>query len=270
MTTVGTAQSINFERDPLLTDRSELNTNAFRLALMISSILLLVILQILWLKSSYENTYISIRREASTLLRSSVFSLRDSLFLKNLHPVKKNSGVDEPDSIYLGSFTTDTLHPSGRIRARSTNIQVYVAGEKLDSVEQYLAPLAAGVPKLRERSTFVIRLGDDSISVSAIRREFLNLLRRSELDYEFKVRQFTFPPPDIKKNRGFSLSDEPEDIITGKMKYLGDTMYTDPVRLNPLHAYSAAFPGMRANVVSEISPQIFFPSSLRSLPPRRS
>jgi signal transduction histidine kinase len=40
--------------------------------------------------------------------------------------------------------------------------------------------------------------------------------------------------------------------------FYSDTLYTERIRLNPLHAYDAAFPSIRGEVIREITPEIFF------------
>ena len=50
--------------------------------LMISSVLLLIALQVLWLTNSYEKAYLDFRRESGMLLKNSVSAVRDSLFVR--------------------------------------------------------------------------------------------------------------------------------------------------------------------------------------------
>ena len=65
--------------------------NRLTLLLMIISVVLLAILQVFWLKSSYEKAFSDFRRESGMLLKSTVFNLRDSLFVKNIEPVNVDS-----------------------------------------------------------------------------------------------------------------------------------------------------------------------------------
>src|SRR5688572_15111694 len=65
--------------------------NKLTLLLMIISVVLLVVLQVFWLKSSYEKAFSDFRRESSLLLKGAVFNLRDSLFVKNIEPVNMDS-----------------------------------------------------------------------------------------------------------------------------------------------------------------------------------
>jgi len=54
--------------------------NRITLALMVSSIILLVLFQVLWLVNSYEKAYMDLRKETSRLFRSHISALRDSAF----------------------------------------------------------------------------------------------------------------------------------------------------------------------------------------------
>src|SRR5262245_59096684 len=81
------------------------------IALMMSSIALLLLLQSLWLVNSYDQAYNDLRRRTSDLFRGTLVAMRDSLFQKSF---EKFSPV--PDSIRVGagramffSFNVDTL-----------------------------------------------------------------------------------------------------------------------------------------------------------------
>src|SRR5688572_13770909 len=60
--------------------------------LMICSVLLLIALQVVWLKNSYEKAYFDFRKESSVLLKSTVAALRDSLLVRL-------DDLSNPDSI---------------------------------------------------------------------------------------------------------------------------------------------------------------------------
>src|SRR5690349_563887 len=67
------------------------NRNTITLPLMISSILLLVVLQFLWIRNSYEKAYHDFRRETGGLFRTTVLAMRDSLFARNIETVPDDS-----------------------------------------------------------------------------------------------------------------------------------------------------------------------------------
>lgn len=238
------------------------NSDSTRLVLMISSIVLLVILQVLWLMSSYENAFITFKRETSTILRSSVFALRDSLFIKNIRPVKDGgpagNSLPELDSVVVGIANRDTVLSRREVRADGSSFQIYVSSGRMDSVAQYLTPLASTMQHLRTRSNFVIRIGDDTLSQEALNKVYMHSLHESGMDLRFIIRRFMLPPPDISLHRRISLTDDGDLVMRGPHGLFRDTLYTDHVRLNPMNSYGAIFPGIRKSVVREIAPQIFF------------
>lgn len=238
------------------------NSDGTRLVLMISSIVLLVILQVLWLMSSYENAFITLRRETSTILRSSVFALRDSLFIKNIRPVKDGNPADsvvrELDSVVVGIANRDTILSHREVRADGSSFQIYVSSGRMDSVAQYLTPLASTMQHLRTRPNFVIRIGDDTLSQGALNKVYMRSLHESGMDLHFIIKRFMLPPPDISLKRRISLTDDGDMVTHGQRGLFRDTLYTDHVRLNPLNSYGASFPGIRKSVVRAIAPQIFF------------
>ena len=46
---------------------------------MISSIILLLVLQLFWLRNSYERAFFGLRRESNFIFRNTLYSMRDSL-----------------------------------------------------------------------------------------------------------------------------------------------------------------------------------------------
>src|SRR3990170_3691314 len=88
--------AINFQEEKMKASK-----NTLALLLMTSSVVLLVVLQLLWLKSSYEKAFFDFRRESSMLFRSAVFNLRDSLFVQNVEPLRGDSlaAVLRPDPL---------------------------------------------------------------------------------------------------------------------------------------------------------------------------
>ena len=67
--------------------------------LMISSVLLLIALQVLWLKNSYEKAYLDFRRESGMLLKNSVSAVRDSLFVR-LEERFKSDSIDHRNLLF--------------------------------------------------------------------------------------------------------------------------------------------------------------------------
>src|SRR5690606_18876231 len=110
---------------------------AIALYLMISSLLMLVLLQSLWLKNSYEGEYHSLSRESFSLFNTTVLALRDSMFVQNIKVIRGDS-LGPPafgyfhDSAYAKHSTSDTIK----------NLRILVESvEPLDSGANFLRPL---------------------------------------------------------------------------------------------------------------------------------
>src|SRR5215203_4028930 len=135
--------------------------NRLTLLLMVISVVLLVILQFFWLKSSYEKAFSDFRRQSSILLKSAVFNLRDSLFVKNIEPVDVDSPVHygaiglREDSFNVRYRTADSHRVESNTRILITST------ERADSTIDFLRPLASSIPKLGGRRSFIIRMGPD-------------------------------------------------------------------------------------------------------------
>src|SRR5688572_7176043 len=107
--------------------------------LMISSVLLLMALQVLWLTNSYEKAYLDFRKESSMLLRNSVSALRDSLFVRLEEPYKSDSMMIERGNLL---FRGDSLNLKFRDADSGANVfserkLILSQGVRLDSNVTY-------------------------------------------------------------------------------------------------------------------------------------
>src|SRR5690349_11155315 len=111
--------------------------NSITLALMTASIVLLLVLQILWLQNSYEKAFYDLRRDSNYLFRNTLFSIRDSLFFKNVKAVPP----DNVESIKIYKNSPDSL----RVSMQSSTVQVIVKNSShvnKDSLFAALQPMA--------------------------------------------------------------------------------------------------------------------------------
>src|SRR3981189_1117218 len=101
-------------------------TNKITLGLIISSIILLLILQAFWLRSVYFDQLQSLQREAHILFRNSLFEMNDSLMKKNIKALptgeSKHTMTIPPslgDVIYSGKRT---VNDSFRVITQSRDV----------------------------------------------------------------------------------------------------------------------------------------------------
>jgi two-component system phosphate regulon sensor histidine kinase PhoR len=222
---------------------------------MVSSVVLLIVLQFLWLRNSYEQAYFDFRRESSLLFRSSVFNLRDSLFVKNIEPVradqleKRHSKMGK-DSFNVKFRSVDSL-PFG------SKIRVYISSnESIDSNVNFLRPLASSVKRLDRRQDFIIRIGPDTLSMDTLNSHYQGALRSAGIQQSFIIRHFV-SKEHILKGRDFMGPFYHQEGPHRPNPYQ-DSLITDRVNLNPVHSYAAIFPGASAAIIKEITPQILF------------
>ena len=240
---------------------------------MISSIVLLLILQIFWLQNSYEKALYEFRRETNTGFRNTVFTLRDSIFARSIEPLAEDS------SLRLSSTTAraDSMRwkvsakdiSTINIREHSANVQVFVTSASgKDSLTTLLKPLASQLQGLPGQRSFIIRLRPDSLNLDTLSLAYSRTLSKAGITVPFQIKSssehdFTIPGPFDKDNPmprtifRERRNEMPADRIE-KLNLFRDTILTDAVGINPMKRYHAVLTNVRSIVVKEITPQIFF------------
>lgn len=225
---------------------------------MTASMALLLVLQVLWLTNSYEKALFDLRRETNTLFRSTLSTVRDSLFAKNIQPSSLDSLV-KPESIQSVYVTRDNRKDTTRINYQASSVQVFVnSATANDSIIRALKPMARHFNRpMAEGKSFIIRLEPDSISLDSLKGIFSNALLESgysslqlNVHHEKPLPRFT---PFMKTNEANKQPGQKKEL-----KLLRDTLMLDPVMFNPLHEYQASLTGFRVFLLKEIFPQIVF------------
>ena len=237
--------------------------NRSTLLLMIISVVLLAILQFFWLKSSYEKAFSDFRRESSMLLKSTVFNLRDSLFVKNIEPVDIDSPVHRK-TIGLRRDSFNVKYHAADSHIVESNAQILITStERADSTIDFLRPLASSMPRLDRRRSFIIRMGPDTLKLALLKKYYAKALEESNNDAPFKVRHIVLPEPRFEMARTMDIFNETDSYNdVEKPAPYRDTLVTERVNLNPMHAYAAVFPSIRTRIAKEIAPQILFSTLL--------
>jgi two-component system, OmpR family, phosphate regulon sensor histidine kinase PhoR len=237
--------------------------NVFTIGLMMSSVLLLIVLQFFWLKGSYEKAFFDFRRETSSLFRTSVFDLRDSLFEKSIEPVWDDSSIArepaEIDSFHVGMSHADTIIDHIKVRGGSSKVRVLISSSHTDSADaSLLKPFASAFYKMQGREkNFVIRLGPDSLNTDTLSARFAKALGKSGIDLTFEIDHDQNPmmlgPERILIRRAHKGPADGEEFHV-----FANSLSTERVPLNPTHGYTASFRGMKLEIMKEIAPQIAF------------
>ncbi len=227
--------------------------NGWIVTLMTSSILLLLVLQVLWLRSAYTDELDSLKKETNTLFRSTIISMHDSLLLSRMEPVGSGNAtriIRDSASIQIWStrsfgdsvrFSRDfqrRLPPGLEIRDSLAQIDVFVSSTTGgDSIRQVLRPLLAEVDKNRQPGRFLIRIGLDTLNPSDIERKYSDTLLASGIDLKPTVSTIRKP---------------------GETNASGNVLVTEPFFLPHSPIYVARFENIRSTILATIAPQIAF------------
>ncbi|WP_276374612.1 HAMP domain-containing sensor histidine kinase [Chryseolinea sp. H1M3-3] len=230
---------------------------AIALCLMISSLLMLVVLQSLWLKNSYENAYHRLSRESFSLFSSTVLALRDSLFVRNIHvapadSLRPPSLAQFHDSLFSIHGNSDTI--------KNLRIHIESVGP-LDSGVNFLRPLASSLHRLKRREIFYINAGHNALNIDTLTNHFKKSLASSNIYLPFSVKHLEENNDQISQNKRLgrwnSLDETPQ-------RPYNDSMIMR-LRLDPMNNYLVVFPTIRAALLKEIAPQILFSVFLTSV-----
>jgi two-component system phosphate regulon sensor histidine kinase PhoR len=231
---------------------------------MVSSIILLLALQGFWLKSSYERAYFDLRREASSVFRNTVFTMRDSMLVRSLQRIDSSRNGDQ----FLFNNKVDSLIFKRRdadikTRTEASHVQIYISSSgKSDSVQKIIRPLAMQVQegKVKGGSTFVLRMGGDSLSMDSLRVNFEKALTNAGYEVPFELKYVSLPPLPVDfqaiRSTGFRGPELWEDSVVSKT--FSNTLTTEAIRFDPIHRYIAILSEVQPLILKEISPQIFF------------
>lgn len=224
---------------------------AIALWLMASSLLMLLAFQFLWLKNSYEDAYHSLSRQSFSIFNTTVLSLRDSVFARNITILRKDT-VNQALARMHEPIPPDPPH-SDTIK----NLRILVESiEPFDTATDILKPLASALPKMKSRRVFYINARNDTINIDTLTARYKSNLAASRIFLPFLVR---------KLNVENDSEQMPRPLRPGRLNGPGEPTrgpYSDSLliqlRLDPQYNYQVVFPEIRTALITEILPQILF------------
>lgn len=236
------------------------NRHYLTLSLMSTSLILLVTLQVLWLRNSYQEAAEQLRGDTDRLLRETVMTLRDSMLMQNIEELPIDSGgvAKRTDSTFM--FFSGTPAP---IRADG-QVQIYIssaAGQ--DSIRQVLRSVASRINEgsVRSNTRFTVKLGNDSLSIDSIQRVFERQLVKTGVQLPVKITRRgslpPFPPGGHGPIRMRRMAD-PDTETDRDHNYFGSELRTFWVRIDPFFGYAATLSNVRPYLLQEIMPQLLF------------
>ena len=225
---------------------------------MISSVLLMIALQILWLTNSYEKAYLDFRRESGVLLKNSVSAVRDSLFVR-LEERFKSDSIDHRNL----SFRRDSLNLKF-LGGDSANVfsekkLIVSRGERRDSSVTYTESQSSSGRKAGNQRTFVVHLGPDTLDLDLLSKYYKKNLGSAGILSSFQIKPILNRPPGPGR--------WPDEVAAHEEAAMpdiySDTISTEPASfIGPFDSYIAVFPGMKRVILKEITPQILFSALL--------
>lgn len=256
-----------------------INRNALTVGLMISSILLLILLEGLWLYRSYEKEWVDLRRDASIHLRTTLNDLRDSVMFRNVRPfigdtaVADGGRIDVSDTMFHHSVTRveTSVHAIGDESSRQSNVRVFITTPSDSLQSDIVKPLMERLTQLNlpqdQDRTFVVRVTQDTVSRALLADRYGKVLAQHDIKLPVIINVIAGQEErklgSIRARRiEFFRRQQPQNTTAS---ILTDTLTTDIALYNPLLQYSASLAGTRLFLVRAIAPEIFFVVLLTTL-----
>ena len=183
--------------------------NNLYLALMTGSILVLLVLQILWLRSVYKDYQTGFKQEANLLFKNTVTEMLDSMMVKDLRPAifqtfptdsaswtGKIDDGNSGDSIKVFHLEVQRIQESPtRIEMINPDsikqIRIITNGRSLnvDSLKATLRPMMQKIDTLPNANKFIFRINDENIDTESITIKFNQKLQKNGFPPQSKVRK---------------------------------------------------------------------------------
>jgi two-component system, OmpR family, phosphate regulon sensor histidine kinase PhoR len=233
--------------------------NSLTLILMVSSILLMLLLQVFWLRTTYRDAEDQFRKETNFLFRNTIFSMHDSLIQRSIVPITSlDSGENgfpmkrfrNNDSTVVNEliFQNDNRVGKINVREKTSRIEIFSTTERVDSVQKILRPLVTKFQMDRGSKRFIVRMFADSLHVDSINLFYKNALKEVGIHSPFKVISLK---GRLDRNH---IAPQHNGNIT-----------SEPVPITPLVHYAVMFEDADGILLKKITPEIIFSFVLTSL-----
>ncbi|MBS1682176.1 MAG: GHKL domain-containing protein [Bacteroidetes bacterium] len=162
--------------------------NWVALILMTTSLVLLISLQVVWLRSRYKDVKRDLRREVSMLFTSTLMAMQDSVLEKNIKPLPGDSTAEIFGNI---AAARDTIRFNGHDRAElgkpTQDKVIYFSGVQPDSMRKFFRPLMMKLRTSRKQRGYVMQITLDSLKPDDIKRNYGITLAKSTLYLPFTI-----------------------------------------------------------------------------------
>jgi two-component system, OmpR family, phosphate regulon sensor histidine kinase PhoR len=224
----------------------------------ITSLVLLVGLQIVWLRSSYRNEVFALRREANGIFRNTVFQLRELGMIEEIDSALNQvpSSAIQSVQILSGKVQKDTVRTGEGQQAMRL---FFSTTDKSDSLEKIMTPFRQKIRGLKGvvNSNLSIRIYSDSIDLPTLQQEFDTHLSEIGIPLASVVKENS-PLPWPPQKLLFPSIQRPESEEMDHRSILGDTLTLESSRLSPARSLTASLIGVKVFILKKITPQILF------------
>ena len=227
--------------------------NPVTLGLMISSILLLLVLQVFWLRSAYQDASENFKSETNLLFRNTILAMNDSVIQRSIEAVPGDSAIRYKmpkrvlikDSLHFNThLPPDSILNYININERSARVEVFMTSEtQKDSLQHIFRPLVNKMQMDKHPKSFIVRLGLDSLKADSIRFYYKQALSKAGIHTPFKILA-------LRNERGIRIE---KKIAQPKGEFISEF-----VRLSPSNRYAVSFSDIEVLLLKEITPQILF------------
>lgn len=225
---------------------------------MISSIALLLVLQLFWLQNSYERAFYGLRRESNFIFRNTLYAMRDSLYQGNIRGISTLDTLTRIEGREIKSINILKSSPDSST-IKSSTVQVFVSAKSAskDSIMDAIRPMTRQLRQGIEagQKSFFIRLAPDTVSLDTLKLNLGAALQKANIPLELRIsHQVTAP----EKFHPFRARPDGNDSNDDQIQVYGDTIQLESLRFNPGSRYSASIFPIQSFILRQIAPQIIF------------
>jgi two-component system phosphate regulon sensor histidine kinase PhoR len=235
---------------------SRIKVPSLSVVLMISSLLLLMVLQFFWLRNSYDKAYADLRKDTNEVFRTTVIAMRDSSMLKNLKRMPVDSAFGKKKSFTFTQRIDCVEVQRSRGMATASEMKIIISGrdQSSDSVRAVVRPLVA---QLHERKisgdhTFVLRMENDTLSTDTLLMKVRTAMANAGVDDDVSI-------GIVKKT---DIPFEGRSVMIRRQAG-GDSATARVIRsewvpYDPFNRYAMSISEFRPMLFGEIAPQMLF------------
>lgn len=213
---------------------------------MVTSLVLLLVLEGFWLRGAYLDAAEDFQKQANLLFRNTVFVMHDSLVQRSFKRI--DGPLSDGPIRKARPFVPDSLHVKLRSLTDTTEfhvtrIEIISTDTKSDSLIRLASPFVSRLPKDAAEKRFIFQMGSDTLSLDTIRHHYRQALDEAGIKTRFRIHTIHGQRAFILETSGDRSSVNP---------------YTSLVSLNPRTHYVATFDNADALFLREIAPQMLF------------